>query len=105
MPHLAPVFHRHAPRKFPVVNRSSMSSQGRCGCLSWGHRRQRWRVYEEALMRGMRRITAAFTVAAMLAAGLGTVTLEAAKPQPGGDAAICSYLKAVMDYEYVSPVI
>jgi hypothetical protein len=56
-------------------------------------------------MRGMRRITAAFTMAAMLAAGLGTVTLEAAKPQPGGDAAICSYLKAVMDYEYVSPTI
>jgi len=53
----------------------------------------------------MRRITAAIAMAAMMAAGLGTVTLEAAKPKPGGDSAICAYLKSVMDYPNVSPSI
>ena len=50
-------------------------------------------------------MTAAFAMAAMLAAGFGTVTLEAAKPKPDGNSAICAYLKSVMDYEYVSPAI
>lgn len=55
-------------------------------------------------MRGIRRMTAALAMAAMLAAGLGTATLEAAKPRPD-NSAICEYLKAVMDYPNVSPTI
>ena len=56
-------------------------------------------------MTGIRRVSAAFITAAVLAMGAGTVTIEAAKPGPGGDAAICSYLKSVMDYPNVSPAI
>lgn len=54
-------------------------------------------------MKGLRKMTAAFAMAAILAAGLGT-TLEA-KPKPEPDAAICEYLKAVMDYENVNSTI
>lgn len=54
-------------------------------------------------MTGIRRMSAALAIAAVLSMGFGTA--EAAKPGPGGDAAICSYLKSVMDYPNVSPAI
>jgi hypothetical protein len=64
-------------------------------------------------MNGMRRLGAAAVMAAVVATGLGTATLEAAKKggngggSGGGDgqAAICTYLKAVMDYQYTSPYV
>ena len=57
-------------------------------------------------MKSMRRMSAAFVLAAVLAVGFGTASLEAKKPG-GGDpnAAICAYLKSVLDYPNLSPYI
>jgi hypothetical protein len=62
-------------------------------------------------MNGMRRLGAAAVMAAMVATGLGTATLEAKKGGNGGgggggtESTVCTYLKAVMDYEYTSPYV
>lgn len=60
-------------------------------------------------MNGMRRTSAAFVMAAMVAVGLGTATLEAKKPGGGGggggQAAICSYLESIITYPNISPTI
>jgi hypothetical protein len=60
-------------------------------------------------MKGMRRLGAAAVMAAMVATGLGTATLEAKKKGGGGgggtESTVCTYLKAVMDYEYTSPYV
>jgi len=57
-------------------------------------------------MKSMRRMSAAFVLAAVLAVGFGTAGLEAKKPG-GGDpnAAICAYLKKVLEYPNLSPYI
>jgi hypothetical protein len=54
-------------------------------------------------MNSMRRLSAALVMAAMVATGLGTATLEA-KKKGGGDPkdAICTYLEAIITYPYVS---
>ena len=58
-------------------------------------------------MKSMRRMSAAFVLAAVLAVGFGTAGLEAAKKPGGGDpnAAICAYLKSVLAYPNLSPSI
>ena len=58
-------------------------------------------------MKSMRRMSAAFVLAAVLAVGFGTAGLEATKKQGGGDpnAAICAYLKKVLEYPNLSPYI
>ena len=55
-------------------------------------------------MNGIRRISAAFVMAAVV--GLGTASLEAAKPgSGGGQSAICEYLAAVMSHKNVNPYV
>ena len=55
-------------------------------------------------MNRIRRMSAAFVMAAVL--GIGTAGLEAAKPGGGGgQSAICEYLSAVMSHKNVSPYI
>jgi hypothetical protein len=58
-------------------------------------------------MKGLQKTSAAFVVAAMVAVGLGTATLEAKKPGGGGggQAAICSYLESVITYPNVNTTI
>jgi len=57
-------------------------------------------------MTNVRRMVGAMALAVMMAAGLGTATLEARKPGGGGgNAAICSYLKSLLDYPNLSPQI
>jgi hypothetical protein len=57
-------------------------------------------------MNGMRRTSAAFVMAAMVAVALGTATVEAKKPGGGGgQAAICSYLENIITYPNISPTI
>jgi hypothetical protein len=60
-------------------------------------------------MNSMRRLGAAVVMAAMVATGLGTATLEARKKGGGGgggtESTVCTYLKAVMDYQYTSPYV
>ena len=60
-------------------------------------------------MKGMRRLSAGLVMAAMVAMGLGTATLEAKKGGGGGggDAtdAICYYLDKVISYPYTSPYV
>jgi hypothetical protein len=59
----------------------------------------------EGEMGFVRRLVSAFAVAGILAAGLGTVSVEAkGKPgSPDGQSAICSYLESVLAYPYLSP--
>ena len=59
-------------------------------------------------MSGMRRLSVAFVLAAVMATGLGTASLEAKKGGGGGgtaNSAICAYLKAVIEYPNVNPYI
>ena len=63
-------------------------------------------------MGRIRRIGVAVALAGVLAMGFGT-TLNAAAKKPGGgggkgntkDAAICDYLKSIIDYEYTTPTV
>ena len=57
-------------------------------------------------MGRIRKLGVAMVLAIVLAAGLGT-TAQAAnkKPGGGGNDAICSYLKQIIDYPYVTPSI
>lgn len=59
-------------------------------------------------MASIRKLGAAVILAAVMAGGLGTTSLEAAGKKKGGDdaqAAICSYLWSVMTYPYVNAFI
>jgi hypothetical protein len=62
-------------------------------------------------MKGIRRLSAGLVIAAMVATGLGTATLEAKKGGNGGGnsggntSTVCTYLRAIIDYEYTSPYI
>lgn len=54
----------------------------------------------------VRRLTSALVIAGLMAVGLGTASLEAKKPGGGGgQAAICDYLQAIIEYPYTSPAI
>lgn len=60
--------------------------------------------YTEIPMSKMRRMGRAMVVAGLIASGPGTA--EARKPGGGGsNAAICTYLKNIIDYPYTSPII
>ena len=59
-------------------------------------------------MGPIRKLGVAVVMAAVMAGGLGTATLEAKKKGGGGvdpHEAVCSYLKSILDYEYLSPYI
>jgi|SoiMethySBSTD1v2_1073268.scaffolds.fasta_scaffold1314739_2 hypothetical protein len=57
-------------------------------------------------MGRIRKLGVALILAIVMAAGMGT-TAQAANKKPGGDgnAAICAYLEAIINYEYVTPTI
>lgn len=58
-------------------------------------------------MGRIRKLGVAAVLAIVMAVGMGT-TAQAANKKPaggGGDRAICTYLEAIINYEYVSPTI
>lgn len=58
-------------------------------------------------MNKLRRLGAAMVLAGLIAIGFGTARLEATKPGGGGggNAAICAYLKKIIDYPHTSPYV
>lgn len=54
-------------------------------------------------MSALRRFAMGFVIAAVLGIGLQTATLEAKKPGPSSQDAICAYLWSVITYPNVSP--
>ena len=57
-------------------------------------------------MGRIRKLGVAMALAVVMAVAMGT-TAQAAnkKPGGGGDKAICAYLEAIINYEYVTPTI